>query len=506
MKAKVFLIGAGPGDPGLITIKGMEALKKADVIIYDHLVNETILTHRKKDARLIYAGKEGGNHSLTQEQINTCLITEAEKGLNVARLKGGDPFIFGRGGEEVEILAQRGIYFEVIPGVSSAIAAPAYAGIPLTHRSHASSVAFITGHEDPTKDKSHINWKSLVKIETLVFLMGVKNLSHITTRLIAAGKPPSTPAALVHRGTTPSQKTLTGSLDTLGKLAEEQGFTPPAVLVVGHVVSLRPALYWFEKKPLLGKGIVITRPEAQAEEFQTLLQNEGAQPYLFPTIQIIPPETFQYLDQKIKNMGKYDWLIFTSANAVRFFFQRMKEIPCDIRNLKGIKICAIGPTTAHCIETYGLSVDLIPEKFSSEGIIAAFGKEDIKGQNILIPRAGKTRDILPRELTASGANVDCVTAYRTVSSGRKKEELINWINEGRIHVITFTSPSTVEHFIAMMEGNHHLLREIKIACIGPVTAEASRKAGLEVDILQERYIVPAMVQSISEYFATSPSP
>ena len=499
-QAKVFLIGAGPGDPGLMTIKGVDALKKADVIIYDHLVNEAILTHRRKDARLIYAGKEGGNHSLSQEQINTCLVTEAGKGLTVARLKGGDPFIFGRGGEEVEFLAQRGIYFEVIPGVSSAIAAPAYAGIPLTHRSYASSVAFITGHEDPTKDKSRIHWESLAKIETLVFLMGVKNLPHITTQLMAAGKPPSTPAALIHWGTMPGQKTLAGSLDTLDKLAEEQGFTPPAVLVVGHVVSLRPALNWFEKKPLLGKGIVITRPEAQAEEFQTLLQAEGAQTYLFPTIQIIPPETFQILDQKIKTAGKYDWLIFTSANAVRFFFQRIKEIPYDIRNLKGIKICAIGPTTARCIEAYGLSVDLIPEKFSSEGIIAAFCKENIKGKNILIPRAEKTRNILPHELTASGANVDCVTAYRTVASGRKKEELINWINEGRINVITFTSPSTVEHLMAMMEGSYHLLQGIKIACIGPVTAEASRKAGLDVDILQERYIVPAMVQSICEYF------
>ena len=505
-KARVFLIGAGPGDPGLMTLKGMECLKKADVIIYDHLVNEAILAYGKKGARLIYAGKEGGNHILTQEEINACLVTEAEKGLTVARLKGGDPFIFGRGGEEAETLAQRGIYFEIIPGVSSAIAAPAYAGIPLTHRSCASSVAFITGHEDPAKDKSHIHWESLAAMETLVFLMGVRNLSHITANLIAAGKPPATPAALVHRGTTPSQKTLTGSLDTLAKLAEEQSFTPPAVLVVGHVVSLRPMLNWFEKKPLLGKGIVITRPEEQADEFQTLLQAEGAQTYLFPTIRIIPPATFHDLDQKIKTIEKYDWLIFTSANAVRFFCQRMKEIVYDVRNLKGINICAIGPATASYMETYGLSADLIPGKFSSEGIIASFRQKNVKGKNILIPRAEKTRDILPRELAACGANVDCVTAYRTVSSGKKKEELINWINEGRIHVITFTSPSTVEHFAAMMEDSRHLLRKIKIACIGPVTAEASRKAGLEADIIQERYLVPSMVQAISEYFTTSPSP
>ena len=502
-KANVFLIGAGPGDPGLMTLKGMDVLKEADVIIYDHLVNEAILTHRKKEARLIYAGKEGGNHSMSQEEINACLVTEAEKGITVARLKGGDPFLFGRGGEEAEILAHRGISFEIIPGVSSALAAPAYAGIPLTHRSHASSVAFITGHEDPGKDKSHIQWESLVGIETLVFLMGVKNLPRITANLIAAGKPPSTPAALIRWGTTSRHETLTGTLDNLAKLAEERGFAPPAVLVVGHVVSLRSVLNWFEKKPLLGKGIVITRPEEQTEEFQRLLQAEGAQAYLFPTIRIVPPETFQALDQGIKNMEKYDWLIFTSANAVRFFFQRLKEISCDIRNLKGIKICAIGPSTARCLEGQGLVVDLIPEKFSSEGIIASLGKEDIKGKNIFIPRAEKTRDILPRELTAAGARVDCVTAYRTVASDKKAEELMEWINEGLIHVITFTSPSTVEHFIAMMGSSNPLPGQIKIACIGPVTAEAARKAGLEVDIVQERYIVPAMVQSISEYFAAA---
>ncbi len=501
-KGKVYLIGAGPGDPGLITLKGIRCLKKADVVIYDHLVSEEILAHAEATVRMIYAGKEGGKHTLTQDQINRCLVEEADKGLIVARLKGGDPFIFGRGGEEVEILARRGIPFEIVPGVTSAIAVPAYAGIPLTHRSHSSTVAFITGHEDPKKDESHIDWKSLSGIETLVFLMGVKNLPHITASLIAAGKPPETPAALIRWGTTAEQETLTGTLADLAERAREKAFKPPSILVVGSVVSLRSLLNWFEIKPLFGKGIVITRPEAQTEEFLELLHAEGARTYLFPTISISPPEDFHDLDRAIEHIETYHWLIFTSANAVRFFFQRLGESKRDLRDLKGLRIGAIGPTTAREIERYGIPVDLIPETFTSEGIVAAFRDQDIKGKNVLIPRAEKARDVLPKGLTVAGARVDCVTAYRTISSGRKKSELDGWIKEGLVDVITFTSPSTVENFIKIMGADYPLPPAVRIACIGPVTAEATRKAGLTVDILQERYTVPALVQTLAEHFAS----
>lgn len=502
-KGKVYLIGAGPGDPGLITLKGIQCLQKAEVVIYDHLVSDEILNYAKTTVRMIYAGKEGGKHTLTQDQINQALVTEAEKGLTVARLKGGDPFIFGRGGEEVEILAERGIPFEVVPGVSSAVAVPAYAGIPLTHRSHSSTVAFITGHEDPTKDESHIDWQSLSGIETLVFLMGVKNLPNITASLIAAGKSPTTPAALIRWGTTPEQETLTGTLADLAELAKAQGFKPPSILVVGSVVSLRPVLNWFETKPLFGKGIVITRPEAQTEEFLNLLHGEGARAYLFPTIQIAPPADFQDLDQALQHITDYHWLIFTSANAVRFFFQRLNGSPKDLRDLKGILLCTIGPTTAREVEKYGVKVDLVPDTFTSEGILEAFGDHDLNGLNILVPRAEKARDVLPRGLGKAGAKVDCVTAYRAISSGRKKEELDSWIKEGLVDVITFTSPSTVENFVKIMGSDYTLPSEIKIACIGPVTAEATRKAGLPVDILQERYTVPALIARLVEYFGSS---
>jgi len=501
-KGKVYLIGAGPGDPGLFTLKGVQCLKRADVVIYDHLVGEEILAHAQTSVRMIYAGKEGGKHTLTQDQINRCLVEEAEKGLTVARLKGGDPFIFGRGGEEVEILAGKGIPFEIVPGVTSAIAVPAYAGIPLTHRAHASTVAFITGHEDPTKEESRIDWKSLSGIETLVFLMGVKNLPNITSNLMAAGKSPETPAALIRWGTTAEQATLVGTLASLAQLAKTRGFKPPSILVVGSVVSLRPILNWFETKPLFGRGVVITRPEAQTEEFLDLLHAEGARTYLFPTIKIAPPENFSDLDQAVGNVNAYHWLIFTSANAVRFFFQRLQESAKDLRNLKGIRICAIGPTTAREVERHGIAVDLVPDVFTSEGILDALKQQDMAGKSVLIPRAEKARDVLPQGLVQAGARVDCVTAYRTVPSGRKKSELDGLIKDGLVDVITFTSPSTVENYIKIMGGNYPLPPTVKIACIGPVTAQATRQAGLNVDILQERYTVPALVERLVQYFRT----
>ena len=399
------------------------------------------------------------------------------------------------------MLAGKGIPFEIVPGVTSAIAVPAYAGIPLTHRSHASTVAFITGHEDPGKEESRIDWQSLGGIETLVFLMGVKNLPSITANLIAVGKSPETPAALIRWGTTAEQETLAGNLSNLAQLAQDRNFKPPSILVVGSVVSLRPILNWFETKPLFGRGVVITRPEAQTEEFLDLLHSEGARTYLFPTIKIAPPANFSGLDQAVGNMDAYDWLIFTSANAVRFFFQRLQESAKDLRDLKGIRICAIGPTTAREVEKHGINVDLVPDVFTSEGILDAFKKQDMAGKSVLIPRAEKARDALPQGLMQAGARVDGVTAYRTAPSGRKKAELDGLMKEGLVDVITFTSPSTVENFIKIMGADYLLPPKVKIACIGPVTAEATRKAGLNVDILQERYTVPALVQRLVQYFS-----
>ena len=498
-KGFVYIVGAGPGDPGLITVKGLESVKKADVIIYDHLVSEELLSHAKATIRFIYAGKQGGDHTLSQDEINRCLVEEAKKGNVVTRLKGGDPFIFGRGGEEAEVLAREGIPYTVIPGVSSAVSVPAYAGIPLTHRGMTSTLAFVTGHEDPSKDKSDVNWKALAGIGTLVFLMGVKNLSRIVDHLMNHGKAPETPAALIRWGTTADQQTVTGTLQDIVRISQEKNFSPPSIFVVGNVVTLRPVLNWFESRPLFGKGIVITRPEAQAQSFADLLHEQGARPIPFPTIRIVPPESWERMDKAIDCLSEYQWLIFTSANGVRFFVRRLKEVNRDIRHLKGIKICTIGPATAQALDELGLRVDLVPESFISEGVVKAFSGQNTKGSRILIPRAEQARDVIPEGLAALGARVDVVTAYRTVGSGKRSEELTALIDDGKVDVITFTSPSTVNHFVDIM-GTKSLPEQIKIAAIGPVTAAAAKNAGLNVDILQETYTIPGLVEAMADYF------
>ncbi len=506
-QGKVYIIGAGPGDPGLVTVKGLKYIREADVIIYDHLVSEEIIRQVKASARLIYAGKKGGAHTLPQEEINRRLVEEAQQGNVVARVKGGDPFIFGRGGEEAEALARSGIAFEVIPGVTSAVAVPAYAGIPLTHRGYTSTVAFVTGHEDPTKEDSDIDWGTLAGIGTVVFLMGVKNLRLITANLMVHGKGVDTPAALIRWGTTEDQETLTGDLSDIARKAEEHNFSPPAILVVGGVVDLRKDLNWFETKPLFGKGVVITRPEAQAEEFAGLLYQQGARVIHFPTIKIASPESYGGLDEAIGNLSRYRWIIFTSANGVSFFISRLQELGGDIRDLKGIRICTIGPATAAKLKSLGIRVDLVPDEFISEGVVREFEKIDVKGSRILLPRAEKARDVIPEGLAKLGAKVDVVTAYRTVNSERDKAELETLLNEGKVDVITFTSPSTVINFMEIMGrgGQFAMPPHVKIACIGPVTAAAVKKAGLPVDIMQERYTIPGLVETLVEYFSKNRS-
>ncbi len=496
---KVYIIGAGPGDAGLITLKAVEALRLSDVVIYDNLVNEELLKYAPAHARFIYAGKKGGDHTLSQDKINALLAQEALDGNTVARLKGGDPFIFGRGGEEAEILALNDLPFEIIPGVTSAIAVPAYAGIPLTHRGFTSTVAFITGHEDPTKDKSDIDWQALVGIGTLVFLMGVKNIGQITAALISHGKLPDTPAALIRRGTTPHQEVIIGTLATIVEQAQTNNFQPPAILVVGQVVELRETLDWFDTKPLFGKGIVITRPERQADDLARLLTAQGASAIAFPTISIVPPQDWSELDFALDQLESYHWLIFTSANGVHFFFQRLQEKSRDVRDLKGIKICCIGPATAGQLEDRGIKVDLVPDEFIAEGILKSFASMDLSGKKLLIPRAAAARDILPDGLRKQGATVDVATTYLTVNSGRKKEELTKLIDAGEVDIITFTSSSTVTNFVEIMGSDYALPSFIQIACIGPVTAATANKAGFQIDISQEEYSMKGLVQSLINY-------
>ncbi len=499
-KGKVYIIGAGPGDPLLITLRGAECIRDADVIIYDHLVDRAILGHAREKVRLIYAGKQGGDHTLSQEEINRRLVEEAGQGNVVARLKGGDPFVFGRGGEEAEVLREAGIPFEIIPGVTSAIAVPAYAGIPLTHRGHTSTVAFVTGHEDPTKEKSDIDWEALARIGTVVFLMGVKNLRPITANLIEGGKPAETPAALIRRGTTPDQETLIGTLGDIAEKAAERGFPPPAILVVGGVVGLRGVLNWFESKPLFGRSIVVTRPEAQAGELSSLLRARGARVVPFPVIRIAPPENPEPLDRALDEIASYSWIVFTSANGVSSFFNRLRERGRDVRDLKGIRIAAIGPATAATIGALGLCVDLVPETFISEGVVRAFAGEDLRDCRVLLPRAEEARDIIPAGLEKMGAKVDVVTAYRTVRSGRTAADLLPRFDRGKVDVVTFTSPSTVIHFLGIMGPDFRMSPQVRIACIGPVTEAAAREAGLRVDIFQERFTIPGLVDAIAAHF------
>ncbi|MDQ1329939.1 MAG: uroporphyrinogen methyltransferase / synthase, partial [Thermodesulfobacteriota bacterium] len=413
-KGKVYLVGAGPGDPGLITVKGRECIAHADVIIYDYLASPSLLKNAKKDSEIIYVGKQGGDHTLSQEEINALITEKAKKGLIVARLKGGDPFIFGRGAEEAEVLIENGISFEVVPGVTSAIAAPAYAGIPLTHRMFTSTVAFVTGHEDPEKAESGINWEALAKgIGTIVFLMGVKNLPNIVKQLMNNGLSPDTPVALVRWGTTSKQRSVSGTIGNIVELVKIAGLKSPAIIIVGKVVKLKEKMDWFEKRPLFGKRIAVTRAREQASDLVSMLSALGAECLEFPTIKVEPPDDYSPLDKAIENLSAYDWLIFTSVNGVDFFFQRLFANGRDMRSFHKIKTAVIGPATSDRLLGYGLKSDIIPESYRAESVIDAFRKENLKGKKILLPRAEEARAILPEELLKMGASVDEITAYRT---------------------------------------------------------------------------------------------
>jgi uroporphyrinogen III methyltransferase/synthase len=501
---KVYLIGAGPGDPDLITVKGATCLKEADVVVYDFLAAPKLLRYMREGAEALYVGKKGGDHTLPQDKINDLIVEKAKAGLTVARLKGGDPFIFGRGGEEAEELAVAGVPFEIVPGVTSAIAAPAYAGIPLTHRRYNTSVAFITGHEDPTKTESTIDWSKLsTGVGTLVFLMGVKNLPNITDSLMAAGRDPKTPVALVRWGTTPQHKVVTGTLETIVGEAESAKLKPPAIIVVGDVINLRETLNWFEKRPLFGKTIVVTRARAQASDLVDRLSNLGAECLECPTIKIVPPQDWAPLDEAIDNLHTYDWLVFTSVNGVVFFFERLYERGKDVRALKDIRTAAIGPATAERLGDFGLKSDIVPETYRAESIVEAFEKEPVKGKRILLPRAEEARPILPVELRKMDALVDEIIAYRTEQARDNAELLIRRLEEGSVDLITFTSSSTARNFKALLpqERFEELVKGVTIASIGPITSDTAKELGFIVDISAEEYTIPGLCQAILQYYA-----
>jgi uroporphyrinogen III methyltransferase/synthase len=503
VKGKVYLIGAGPGDPDLITLKGKECLTKADIIVYDYLVSESLLSLAHKDAEIIYVGKKSGQHTMPQKDINNLLIASAKKGLTVARLKGGDPFIFGRGGEEAMELSKEGVTFEIVPGVTSAVAAPAYAGIPLTHRNFASTVCFITGHEDPTKGESDISWNALAQSSgTLVFLMGIANLDRIVKKLTDLGRSPKTPAAVVGNGTMLNQRTVIGTLGNIDQEVKDAHLGAPGIIVVGDVVNLSEYLNWFESRPLFGKKIVITRPEDQAAGFIRTLSELGAECLLFPTITILPPASWKELDKAITSLSRYDWILFTSLNGVKYFFKRLGFQKKDTRYLNGVNIGAIGPGTAAVLIDKGINPDLIPDQYWAEGVVEGLKKSLLDGKRILLPRPVIARDYIPKKLTELGAKVDVIEAYQTVKPDYSQQQLSMLFKDSAIDMITFTSPSTVDNFLDLLKGQSIFkeLLKAKVACIGPITAQRAVEKGLKVDIVPDQYTVDALTRAIIEYY------
>ena len=495
----VYLVGAGPGDPGLITVRGRQCLEAADVIVYDRLVDPRLLSLAKAGARLVYVGKAADRHTLSQAEINSLLVAEARAGHAVVRLKGGDPFVFGRGGEEAEALVAAGLPFVVVPGVTSAVAAPAYAGIPVTHRDCASALAIVTGHEDPNKDESRIAWDKLAgSAGTIVFLMGMENLPGIVRQLRRHGRPADTPVALVRWGTRPNQETLVGTLGDIVQKVADAGFAAPAVAVVGDVVRLRDKLRWFDRRPLFGRRILVTRAREQASALSALLEEQGAQVWELPTIKIVPPADFGPAERALDALDAFDWLVFTSANGVERTLQYLMMRGKDARVFGRTLLAAIGPATAAALAAYGLRADYVPTEYVAEAVAAGLLARGVDGKRVLLARAGGARDVLAQELRRGGAQVTDVAVYDVAVPEAPDEAAAQLLREGRLDVVTFTSSSTVRHFAAMFRGldlEAALARTI-VACIGPITARTARELGLRVDVQAREYTIPGLVRSI----------
>lgn len=500
-KGKVYLIGAGPGDPGLLGLKAKECLETADAVVYDRLADPRIIEFCRKDAEMVYVGKASANHTMRQPDINKLLVKLAAEGKTVARLKGGDPFVFGRGGEEAIELLEAGLPFEFVPGVTSAIAVAEYAGIPVTHRHVATSFAVITGHEDPTKGESTINWKGLATaVDTLVFLMGVENIERISSQLIANGRSADCPAAVIRWGTRPEQRTL---ITTVGQAAADvkaTGMKPPAIFLVGEVVKLREQLQWFDNKPLFGKTVVVTRARAQASALTKKLEAQGARVLEVPAIKIVPPADFAPLDKAISEIDTYKWLILTSVNGVEYFFDRLLKADKDSRALCGVKIAAIGSATAEALKGYGITADLIPSAYKAEELADALAADTKAGDKLLLARAKIARNVLPERLRALGAQVDVVTAYETVADCQNKEELLEALESGEASLVTFTSSSTVTNLLDVLGDKKDLLNKVALAAIGPVTAETLEKHGLKPAVSATEYTIDGLMTAIEEYY------
>lgn len=497
-KGMVYLVGAGPGSEDLITVKGLRCLENADVVLYDRLSGASLLKSAPQGAELIDVGKQPNHHPVPQEEINQLLVEKALAGKMVVRLKGGDPFVFGRGGEEALALKEAGVPYEIVPGISSSIAVPAYAGVPVTHRHLSASFHVITGHEDPKKGGDSIDYEALARISgTLIFLMGVGQLPRITQELMKHGKNPETPVALVHRGTTPHQKTVTGTLENIVERVQEEGLKPPCVIVIGEVVALQPALSWVENKPLYGQRVLVTRSRQQASKLSQQLRSLGAEVMEIPTISIKPLENHQAINEMLKNLGTYEHYVFTSVNGVEVFMETLKDAGKDLRWIPATAlITAVGTATAEALEATGLTVTHMPEVFTGEGILEALTPIIRKGEKVVIPRAEIGRPQLVEGLRALGAEVTDVPLYETVVPNAD-EALLKELATQPPQWATFTSGSTVHNLMQMLkEAGHAFPSAIRIAVIGPVTGAAVAEHGLRVTTEASPHTIDSLVEAM----------
>jgi uroporphyrinogen III methyltransferase/synthase len=502
----VYLVGAGPGAPGLLTLEGARCLARADVVIYDYLASPRLLEHAPPQAERILVGKHGGGQRVEQSVITELLLDRARRGLTVVRLKGGDPFVFGRGGEEAEALVAAGVPFEVVPGVSAAVAVPAYAGIPLTHRDLASSFTVLTGYEYPDKQETAVHWDAVAQRgNTLVFLMTTRQLRANMQQLIAHGVDPGVPAAVIRWGTLAAQETLVGTVGTIADLAAQRRLQPPAIAVVGQVVRLRERLRWFERKPLAGRHIVVTRPRAQAAGFVDALSAAGADVIPCPTIEIVPPASWAPLDAALARLESYHWVVLTSVNGVEMFFERLRAVRRDVRALHGARIAAVGSETAAALGARGIVVDVVPEEFRAEAVAAAMRAAGVGGTRVLLARAAAAREILPTLLRDAGADVDEVASYESAIPRTDMREVQELLAVGGVDLVTFTSSSTVRNFLQLLgTAAAQRLRAVAVGCIGPITADTARAAGLQVAVQPARYTTADFAAAILAYFAGRP--
>ena len=502
MPGKVYLVGAGPGDPGLITTKGVRCLEQAQVVLYDRLLDPSLLDLAPESARRVFVGKERDRQAMSQSQINQFLVDEGKAGNVVVRLKGGDPFVFGRGGEEALALVKNRVSFEVVPGVTSAVAAPAYAGIPLTHRGAASCFTVVSGSEDPSKPNSSVNWKALARTGgTLVVLMGWQPLQSIFDTLVKEDMSPHTPVALVQWGTWPQQATVTGTLENAVALGKTAGLRPPVAAVIGPVADLRKELSWFDQRPLFGKKVLITRSRTQASQFRLLLEELGAQPVEIPAIQTVDLKDFTELDSALARLAEFRWVIFASINAVDSVFERLKVLGKDSRAFGGVKVGAIGPATRNALTDRGITPDFVPSRSVSEVVLAEMEGMDWTGVPVLLPAADIGRDALARGLSERGAEVERIAAYRTIPTDGMAEKARSAL-EQKVDFVTFTSSSTVQNLLNMLDGDRKALERSKIACIGPTTAATAEQMGLRVDLVAPVHTVQGLVDALVEHCAT----